>query len=109
MIPFLLAGAGGLGLLVGGLAAIARHRPQDRESRARDGELVEVTARRSIIRQGSARHPDDHGSGAAQNFAADGRDLAGYRVVRVDRPAPVLAPAAGTSPASGSRPRRSPS
>lgn len=104
MIPFLLAGAGGLGLLGGGLAAYSRATARKIEKAVpRDGELIEVS--------GQTIHYTDDGSGPAivmihglggqlRNFARPlVDDLArDYRVIRVDRPGSGYSPrAAGTS------------
>jgi pimeloyl-ACP methyl ester carboxylesterase len=92
MIPFLLAGAGGLGLLGGGLAAYSGATARKIEKAVpRDGELIEVN--------GGTIHYTDEGSGPAivlihglggqlRNFARPlVDDLArDYRVIRVDRP-----------------------
>jgi pimeloyl-ACP methyl ester carboxylesterase len=104
MIPFLLAGAGGLGLLGGGLAAFSSATARKIEKAVpRDGELIEVG--------GETLHYVDSGSGRPivmihglggqlRNF---GRpmvdDLArDYRVIRVDRPGSGYSPrSAGTS------------
>jgi pimeloyl-ACP methyl ester carboxylesterase len=104
MIPFLLAGAGGLGLLGGGLAAYSGRVARKIEKAVpRDGALIEVN--------GQTIHYTDDGSGPAivmihglggqlRNF---GRsmvdDLArDYRVVRIDRPGSGYSPrAAGAS------------
>jgi pimeloyl-ACP methyl ester carboxylesterase len=92
MIPFLLAGAGGLGLLGGGLAAYSRATARKIEKAVpRDGELIEVN--------GQTIHYTDEGSGPAivmihglggqmRNFARPmveelARD---HRVIRIDRP-----------------------
>ena len=104
MIPFLLAGAGGLGLLGGGLAAFSGATARKIEKAVpRDGELIEV--------DGQTIHYTDSGSGPAivmihglggqlRNFARPMvDDLArDYRVIRVDRPGSGYSPrAAGTS------------
>jgi pimeloyl-ACP methyl ester carboxylesterase len=92
MIPFLLAGAGGLGLLGGGLAAYSRATARKIEKAVpRDGALIEVN--------GQTLHYTDDGSGPGivmihglggqlRNFARPlVEDLArDYRVVRIDRP-----------------------
>ncbi|HEX8574173.1 MAG TPA: alpha/beta hydrolase [Allosphingosinicella sp.] len=100
MIPFLLAGAGGLAALGGGLAAFSGATARKIERAVpRDGELVEV--------DGGTLHYTDCGSGPPilmihglggqlRNF---GRpmvdDLArDYRVVRVDRPGSGYSPRA---------------
>lgn len=106
MIPFLLAGVGGLGLLGGGLAAYSGATARKIEKAVpRDGELVEV--------DGQTIHYTDEGSGPGivmihglggqlRNFARPlVDDLAGdYRVVRVDRPG------SGYSPRAASRSAR---
>jgi pimeloyl-ACP methyl ester carboxylesterase len=98
MIPFLLAGAGGLGLLGGGLAAYSGATARKIEKAVpRDGELLEVN--------GQTIHFTDDGSGPAivmihglggqlRNFARPMvEDLArDYRVVRVDRPGSGYSP-----------------
>ncbi|HEY0131793.1 MAG TPA: alpha/beta hydrolase, partial [Allosphingosinicella sp.] len=104
MIPFLLAGAGGLGLLGGGLAAYSGATARKIEKAVpRDGELIEVN--------GQTIHFTDDGSGPAivmihglggqlRNFARPlVEDLArDYRVIRVDRPGSGYSPRApGTS------------
>jgi pimeloyl-ACP methyl ester carboxylesterase len=104
MIPLLLAGAGGLGLLGGGLAAFSGATARKIEKAVpRDGALIEVN--------GETIHYTDQGSGPAivmihglggqlRNFArAMVDDLArDYRVIRVDRPGSGYSPrAAGTS------------
>jgi pimeloyl-ACP methyl ester carboxylesterase len=104
MIPFLLAGAGGLGLLGGGLAAFSGATTRKIEKAVpRDGDLIQVN--------GETLHVVDSGSGPPivmihglggqlRNF---GRpmvdDLArDYRVIRVDRPGSGYSPRApGTS------------
>ena len=113
MIPFLLAGAGGLGLLGGGLAAYQRrHRPQDRESGA---------ARRRADRGQWADAPFTstdgsgppivmiHGlGGQMRNFArAMVDDLArDYRVIRIDRPGSGYSPRAASHFGAPARPGR---
>ncbi|HEX8512295.1 MAG TPA: alpha/beta hydrolase [Allosphingosinicella sp.] len=104
MIPFLLAGAGGLGLLGGGLAAYSGATARKIEKAVpRDGDLIEVN--------GESIHYTDEGSGPAvvmihglggqlRNFARPlVEDLArDYRVVRIDRPGSGYSPrASGTS------------
>lgn len=104
MIPLLLAGAGGLGLLGGGLAAYSGATARKIEKAVpRDGDLIEVN--------GETIHYTDDGSGAAivmihglggqlRNFGRPlVEDLArDYRVVRVDRPGSGYSPrASGTS------------
>ncbi len=104
MIPFLLAGAGGLGLLGGGLAAYSGATARKIEKAVpRDGDLIEVA--------GETIHYTDQGSGPAivmihglggqlRNFGRPlVEDLArDYRVIRVDRPGSGYSPrAAGTS------------
>ncbi|HYW17137.1 MAG TPA: alpha/beta hydrolase [Allosphingosinicella sp.] len=104
MIPFLLAGAGGLGLLGGGLAAYSRSTARKIEKAVpRDGALIEVA--------GQTIHYTDDGSGPVilmihglggqlRNFARPlVEDLArDYRVVRIDRPGSGYSPrAAGAS------------
>lgn len=100
MIPFLLAGAGGLGLLGGGLAAYSGRVARKIEKAVpRDGELIEVN--------GQTIHYTDDGSGPAivmihglggqlRNFARPlVDDLArDYRVVRIDRPGSGYSPRA---------------
>lgn len=104
MIPFLLAGAGGLGLLGGGLAAYSGAAARKFEKAVpRDGELIEVNG-------GTIHYTDDgsgpgivmiHGlGGQLRNFARPlVDDLArDYRLVRVDRPGSGYSPRpAGTS------------
>jgi pimeloyl-ACP methyl ester carboxylesterase len=104
MIPFLLAGAGGLAALGGGLAAFSGATARKIEKAVpRDGELIEVN--------GQTLHYVDSGSGPPivmihglggqlRNFGrAMVDDLArDYRVIRVDRPGSGYSPrAAGTS------------
>ncbi len=104
MIPFLLAGAGGLGLIGGGLAAYSGATARKIEKAVpRDGDLIEVA--------GETIHYTDQGSGPAivmihglggqlRNFGRPlVEDLArDYRVIRVDRPGSGYSPrAAGTS------------
>ena len=105
MIPFLLAGAGGLGLLGGGLAAYSGATARKIEKAVpRDGELIEVG--------GQTIHYTDDGSGPAivmihglggqlRNFAlAMVDDLArDYRVIRVDRPGSGYSPRNGSTSA----------
>jgi len=105
MIPFLLAGAGGLGLLGGGLAAYSGATARKIEKAVpRDGELIEVG--------GQTIHYTDNGSGPAivmihglggqlRNFArAMVDDLArDYRVIRVDRPGSGYSPRNGSTSA----------
>jgi pimeloyl-ACP methyl ester carboxylesterase len=104
MIPFLLAGAGGLGLLGGGLAAYSGATARKIEKAVpRDGALIEVN--------GQTVHYTDDGSGPPivmihglagqlRNFARPMvEDLArDYRVIRVDRPGSGYSPRSpGTS------------
>jgi pimeloyl-ACP methyl ester carboxylesterase len=104
MIPFLLAGAGGLAALGGGLAAFSGATARKIEKAVpRDGELIEVN--------GETLHYVDIGSGPPilmihglggqlRNFGrAMVDDLArDYRVIRVDRPGSGYSPrAAGRS------------
>lgn len=105
MIPFLLAGAGGLGLLGGGLAAYSRATARKIEKAVpRDGALIEVN--------GQTIHYTDDGSGPAivmihglggqlRNFArAMVDDLAlDYRVIRIDRPGSGYSPRAASASA----------
>jgi pimeloyl-ACP methyl ester carboxylesterase len=98
MIPFLLAGAGGLGLLGGGLAAYSRAVARKIEKAVpRDGKLIEVA--------GQTIHYTDDGSGPAivmihglagqlRNFAKPMvDDLAlDHRVIRIDRPGSGYSP-----------------
>jgi len=98
MIPFLLAGAGGLAALGGGLAAYSGATARKIEKAVpRDGELIEVA--------GQTIHYTDQGSGPAivmihglagqlRNFArAMVDDLArDYRVIRIDRPGSGYSP-----------------
>ncbi|HEU0098063.1 MAG TPA: alpha/beta hydrolase [Allosphingosinicella sp.] len=98
MIPFLLAGAGGLAALGGGLAAYSGATARKIEKAVpRDGKLIEVN--------GQTIHYTDDGSGPAivmihglggqlRNFArAMVDDLArDYRVIRVDRPGSGYSP-----------------
>ncbi|HYI41977.1 MAG TPA: alpha/beta hydrolase [Allosphingosinicella sp.] len=98
MIPFLLAGAGGLGLLGGGLAAYSGAAARKIEKAVpRDGALIEVG--------GQTIHYTDDGSGPPivmihglagqlRNFGrAMVDDLArDYRVIRVDRPGSGYSP-----------------
>jgi pimeloyl-ACP methyl ester carboxylesterase len=98
MIPFLLAGAGGLGLLGGGLAAYSGAVARKIEKAVpRDGKLIEVA--------GQTIHYTDDGSGPAivmihglggqlRNFARPMvDDLArDYRVIRIDRPGSGYSP-----------------
>lgn len=105
MIPFLLAGAGGLGLLGGGLAAFSGSTARKIEKAVpRDGKLIEVS--------GQTIHYTDEGSGPAivmihglggqlRNFGrAMVDDLArDYRVIRVDRPGSGYSPRAGSTSA----------
>ncbi|HEX8625032.1 MAG TPA: alpha/beta hydrolase [Allosphingosinicella sp.] len=105
MIPFLLAGAGGLGLLGGGLAAYSRATARKIEKAVpRDGATIEVN--------GQTIHYTDDGSGPAivmihglggqlRNFArAMVDDLArDYRVIRVDRPGSGYSPRAASTSA----------
>ncbi|HEX8125052.1 MAG TPA: alpha/beta hydrolase [Allosphingosinicella sp.] len=98
MIPFLLAGAGGLGLLGGGLAAYSGSVARKIEKAVpRDGKLIEVA--------GQTIHYTDDGSGPAivmihglggqlRNFARPlVDDLArDYRVIRIDRPGSGYSP-----------------
>jgi pimeloyl-ACP methyl ester carboxylesterase len=104
MIPLLLAGAGGLGLIGGGLAAYSGATARRIEKAVpRDGALIEV--------DGQTLHYTDQGSGPAivmihglggqlRNFARPmveelARD---YRVIRIDRPGSGYSPrAAGAS------------
>jgi pimeloyl-ACP methyl ester carboxylesterase len=105
MIPFLLAGAGGLGLLGGGLAAYSRAIARKIEKAVpRDGELIDVAGQ-------TLHYTDTGGSGPAivmihglggqlRNFARPMvDDLArDYRVIRVDRPGSGYSPrSAGAS------------
>jgi pimeloyl-ACP methyl ester carboxylesterase len=106
MIPFLLAGAGGLGLLGGGLAAYSGATARRLEKAVpRDGALIEVN--------GQTIHYTDDGSGPAivmihglagqlRNFARPMvDDLArDYRVIRVDRPGSGYSP---RSPSTSAR------
>lgn len=105
MIPFLLAGAGGLGLLGGGLAAYSGVTARRLEKAVpRDGDLIEVN--------GQTLHYTDDGSGPPivmihglagqmRNFArAMVDDLArDYRVIRVDRPGSGYSPRAASTSA----------
>ncbi|HEX8307681.1 MAG TPA: alpha/beta hydrolase [Allosphingosinicella sp.] len=105
MIPFLLAGAGGLGLLGGGLAAYSGAVARKIEKAVpRDGKLIEVA--------GQTIHYTDEGSGPAivmihglagqlRNFARPMvDDLArDYRVIRIDRPGSGYSPRASTTSA----------
>ena len=105
MIPLLLAGAGGLGLLGGGLAAYSGATARKIEKAVpRDGELIEVN--------GQTIHYTDDGSGPAivmihglggqlRNFARPlVDDLArDYRVIRVDRPGSGYSPRAASTSA----------
>jgi pimeloyl-ACP methyl ester carboxylesterase len=98
MIPFLLAGAGGLGLLGGGLAAYSRAVARKIEKAVpRDGKLIEIA--------GQTIHYADQGSGPAivmihglggqlRNFARPMvDDLArDHRVIRIDRPGSGYSP-----------------
>jgi pimeloyl-ACP methyl ester carboxylesterase len=105
MIPLLLAGAGGLGLLGGCLAAYSGTTARKIEKAVpRDGELIEVS--------GQSIHYTDDGSGPAivmihglggqlRNFARPlVDDLArDYRVVRIDRPGSGYSPRAASTSA----------
>lgn len=105
MIPFLLAGAGGLGLLGGGLAAFSGATARKIEKAVpRDGELIEVN--------GQTIHYTDEGSGPSilmihglagqmRNFARPlVDDLArDYRVIRIDRPGSGYSPRAASTSA----------
>ncbi|MET1112079.1 MAG: alpha/beta hydrolase [Allosphingosinicella sp.] len=105
MIPFLLAGAGGLGLIGGGLAAWSGATARKIEKAVpRDGKLIEV--------DGQTIHYTDDGSGPAivmihglggqlRNFArAMVDDLArDYRVIRVDRPGSGYSPRSASTSA----------
>jgi pimeloyl-ACP methyl ester carboxylesterase len=105
MIPFLLAGAGGLGLLGGGLAAYSGATARKIEKAVpRDGRLIEV--------DGQTIHYTDDGSGPAivmihglggqlRNFARPMvEDLArDFRVIRIDRPGSGYSPRAASSSA----------
>jgi pimeloyl-ACP methyl ester carboxylesterase len=101
MIPFLLAGAGGLAALGGGLAAYSGATARKMEKAVpRDGELIEVNGE-------TLHYTDSGGSGPAilmihglagqlRNF---GRPMVeelarDYRVVRVDRPGSGYSPRA---------------
>lgn len=105
MIPFLLAGAGGLGLLGGGLAAYSRAVARKIEKAVpRDGVLIEVN--------GETLHYTDEGSGPPivmihglagqlRNFARPMvDDLArDHRVIRVDRPGSGYSPRSASTSA----------
>lgn len=105
MIPFLLAGAGGLGLLGGGLAAYSGATARKIEKAVpRDGDLIEVN--------GQTIHYTDDGAGPAivmihglagqlRNFARPMvEDLArDYRVIRVDRPGSGYSPRSASTSA----------
>lgn len=105
MIPFLLAGAGGLGLLGGGLAAFSGATARKIEKAVpRDGALIEVN--------GQTIHYTDEGSGPPilmihglagqmRNFARPlVDDLArDYRVIRIDRPGSGYSPRAASTSA----------
>jgi pimeloyl-ACP methyl ester carboxylesterase len=101
MIPFLLGGAAGLGLIGGGLAAFSGATARKIEKAVpRDGELIEV--------RGEFLHYTDSGGsgppilmihglgGQLRNFARSMvDDLArDYRVIRVDRPGSGYSPRA---------------
>jgi pimeloyl-ACP methyl ester carboxylesterase len=105
MIPFLIAGAGGLGLLGGGLAAYSGATARRIERAVpRDGALIDVN--------GQTIHYTDDGSGPGivmihglggqlRNFARPlVDDLArDYRVIRIDRPGSGYSPRAASASA----------
>ena len=117
MIPFLLAGAGGLGLLGGGLAAFSGATARKIEKAVpRDGELIEVERRdaplcRQRLRPADRDDPRPRRP-AAQFRPADGRGSRPRLSGDPGRPARLrLFARAPPAPrrACGSRPRRSPS
>jgi pimeloyl-ACP methyl ester carboxylesterase len=105
MIPFLLAGAGGLAALGGGLAAFSGATARKIEKAVpRDGELIEVNGETLHYTDSGGSGPPIvmiHGlGGQLRNFGrAMVDDLArDYRVIRVDRPGSGYSPrAAGRS------------
>ncbi|HEX9966112.1 MAG TPA: alpha/beta hydrolase [Allosphingosinicella sp.] len=105
MIPFLIAGAGGLAALGGGLAAYSGATARKLEKAVpRDGELIEVDGETVHYTDSGGSGPPIvmiHGlAGQLRNFARPMvEDLArDYRVIRVDRPGSGYSPrAAGRS------------
>lgn len=106
MIPFLLAGAGGLAVLGGGLAAYSGATARRLEKAVpRDGALIEVAGQTIHYTDSGGSGPPIvmiHGlAGQLRNFAkAMVDDLArDYRVIRIDRPGSGYSPRAASTPA----------
>lgn len=106
MIPFLIAGAGGLAALGGGLAAYSGATARRLEKAVpRDGELIEVAGQTIHYTDSGGSGPPIvmiHGlAGQLRNFArAMVDDLArDYRVIRIDRPGSGYSPRAASTSA----------